>query len=401
MFVLSPHLPSQCLKDIAAQRANANSDDQTKSSDTKRRKSILSEPNILVDGPVDRLRIRNRKSKRIKAKKFVQAEFQESDDDDENEDEHSEDDENFRINVGGHEGAIRKSGKKPISAFIFEIIESDDSDAMDVKSEADSTEEEYSGDYSEQNGTIDKRSLCNTKNQEVGQVMQIQAQQTVPEQSAITDGIIISLDENHSHISNSNDDYSEREINAIVHEMAEENLTVENGIVQTIKDFISDNIIEIVQVAGDGSARNDGHSNQLMNHFVTEELPIEYMISDNKMVNLKVPITKPNDKVDNIKTKQARLKSPYYYERNKVFCDICNESMAKNHLVSHIRFMHHGIKTASECECDICGYECSSKSNLKQHRRRHCEENQKPFICNYCGKGFNGRFHLNEHINLQ
>ena len=71
---------------------------------------------------------------------------------------------------------------------------------------------------------------------------------------------------------------------------------------------------------------------------------------------------------------------------------ICNNDFnVKGNLVRHTKT--HGTKPSFQC--DECGYECVSASQLKWHTRTHTGE--RPFQCEECGKAFTKKSNLIKH----
>ncbi|XP_070552764.1 uncharacterized protein [Ptychodera flava] len=72
-------------------------------------------------------------------------------------------------------------------------------------------------------------------------------------------------------------------------------------------------------------------------------------------------------------------------------CHICGKKGSINFLVGHLA-REHGVRKGSEdketVKCKLCGKEYSSKSQMsfKQHMMKH--NNEKPFKCRFCSKGF-------------
>lgn len=82
-------------------------------------------------------------------------------------------------------------------------------------------------------------------------------------------------------------------------------------------------------------------------------------------------------------------------------CDICGyETKESNFFYIHFhRYFRHGVplpKGMEPFKCDICGKECFTRFQLKDHKLIHQEG--VPFICETCGQGFNSRTCLTSHV---
>ncbi|XP_060078832.1 uncharacterized protein LOC132558272 [Ylistrum balloti] len=89
------------------------------------------------------------------------------------------------------------------------------------------------------------------------------------------------------------------------------------------------------------------------------------------------------------------------FEKSPRVCDICGyETKEPNFYYIHYhKYFRHGIplpKGWKPFTCDICGKECFTKFQLKDHKLIHRE--QTPFICEKCGQGFKSRTCLNSHV---
>lgn len=78
-------------------------------------------------------------------------------------------------------------------------------------------------------------------------------------------------------------------------------------------------------------------------------------------------------------------------------CDICKRYLlTKRTLLAHMNNKHSGDSSLRNHICDVCGINCASANNLKKHKLTH-EECR--FICNFCGRGFHGKYNMTEHMN--
>lgn len=337
LYVISPHLPSRCLK----QRVDGNNSDVQPvteiSPPSKRRKSILSEPNLRVDGHTDCARKRSRKSDRIREKHMARVEAMLNDDED-NDDEDGgdvEQNENVVIQVRSRPEAWM-SNAVVVDDLIIELDESDDDSLREVKDEDDGDDDDIKLEDHDRD--------------------------------------VVALDTRHVTLDRSESSSIVDPASPLPGEAADDgddDQTIYFG-TETIDSSMSD-------VSGmlDTTSSNNDES-------LLQEMPRSK--------------PRPKSKMKVAKEKKPRKQKSETEERSKVMCDICNEGMAKNRILSHIRFVHLGLRTLSDRECDICGMICSNTGNLKAHRMRHTHP--KPFTCSYCGRGFSGQFHLNEHVNL-
>ena len=82
-------------------------------------------------------------------------------------------------------------------------------------------------------------------------------------------------------------------------------------------------------------------------------------------------------------------------------CDICGyETKEPNFFYIHFhRYFRHSVplpKGMQPFKCEICGKECFTRFQLKDHKLIHQEGT--PFICENCGQGFNSRTCLTSHM---
>ncbi|KAK3102728.1 hypothetical protein FSP39_013473 [Pinctada imbricata] len=84
-------------------------------------------------------------------------------------------------------------------------------------------------------------------------------------------------------------------------------------------------------------------------------------------------------------------------------CEICGYvSKEKNqsyYYIHYHKYFRHGIplpKGWKPFVCDICGKECFTKFQLKDHKLIHTEKT--PFVCETCGTGFKSRTCLHSHV---
>ena len=59
---------------------------------------------------------------------------------------------------------------------------------------------------------------------------------------------------------------------------------------------------------------------------------------------------------------------------------------------------HTRVKHSERATCDICGKTGIKKEKLAAHKiDAHLPDNERPFICSYCGKGFAHKTKLESH----
>ncbi|XP_067655231.1 uncharacterized protein [Haliotis asinina] len=88
-------------------------------------------------------------------------------------------------------------------------------------------------------------------------------------------------------------------------------------------------------------------------------------------------------------------------EASPKVCDICGyKTKDPNFYYIHYhKYFRHGVPLPQGWKpftCDICGKECFTKFQLKDHKLIHQEET--PFVCEVCGQGFKSRTCLNSHV---
>ncbi|KAL5006304.1 hypothetical protein ScPMuIL_015110 [Solemya velum] len=88
-------------------------------------------------------------------------------------------------------------------------------------------------------------------------------------------------------------------------------------------------------------------------------------------------------------------------ESSPKVCDICGYATKDPNFyyIHYHKYFRHGIplpKGWKPFTCDLCGKECFTKFQLRDHKLIHQEDT--PFICEVCGQGFKSRTCLNSHV---
>lgn len=95
-----------------------------------------------------------------------------------------------------------------------------------------------------------------------------------------------------------------------------------------------------------------------------------------------------------------RFRSRLCYENHRVShfpdkkfpCPHCNRWFkAEMSMKDHVYKFHSDPTTQIRFKCDQCPYESVSKNNFNLHKWVHVPDNQRPFQCDFCGKGFSQR----------
>lgn len=80
-------------------------------------------------------------------------------------------------------------------------------------------------------------------------------------------------------------------------------------------------------------------------------------------------------------------------------CTTCNKQLkSRSSWNRHMQTVHQKKNAKGQKErafCDICNQSFSTFGNMRKHRETHIEANR--FVCNFCGRGFNGLYNLKEH----
>lgn len=360
----------------------------------KRRKSILSEPNILVDGSIEgRIRMRKRKSERIKERYFAQVDAVLEEDGIRK----PERDENMRAGPKSRKAEWAKNRQKRDPLATIEIPGSDDDKEKAIKTEVCETTENADAKIETARQLIES-----FRHDE--QCIVIPGNLTYEIIMNMSEAVNVQLAENVAMPSTDGN-------------ISIESAPMETEVVQTLKDLITDNAGEIENVANEMFAAGD-ISGEVLSTVHILNVDESEIIKTEDETNVKVEPEVSNTpshnqtkrgrpkkdasespKNDSEKTTIKRRRPAMEKDRVKVCCEICGRCMFKSHLVRHIRHIHHGIQPkGAKPECDICGLVVSTQSNLTTHRLKHTKPRR--FVCKVCNKGFDAAFHLFEHMNI-
>lgn len=88
-------------------------------------------------------------------------------------------------------------------------------------------------------------------------------------------------------------------------------------------------------------------------------------------------------------------------ENTPKVCDICGYTTKDQNFyyIHYHKYFRHGVPLPQgwkPYKCEICGKECFTKFQLKDHKLIHIEDT--PFVCEICGQGFKSRTCLNSHV---
>merc|ERR1719295_557549 len=101
------------------------------------------------------------------------------------------------------------------------------------------------------------------------------------------------------------------------------------------------------------------------------------------------------EKCPNVFTSRERLKVHFDAQHVHATCEICGA------LVKGLYNMkrHKSVEHDPKAKCDICG-EMIPAYRLKFHKKSHMPDDQMPYKCSFCSKGFIQRNKLNDHENM-
>jgi len=102
----------------------------------------------------------------------------------------------------------------------------------------------------------------------------------------------------------------------------------------------------------------------------------------------------PCQQCPSVFTSETRLHHHINMVHKEVPCEVCGESVKVGGLQRH-RSRYHDPKV----ECDQCG-ESVPAYRLKLHKKSHWSEDQLPFKCSFCSKGFLQKNKLVDHENM-
>ena len=150
--------------------------------------------------------------------------------------------------------------------------------------------------------------------------------------------------------------------------------------------------------------KDDSRNQQISNQVVPDLEPIEQAPSNiDPNTEDKGPIFSlkdgdPNETIDlEAKSNRSRDKGNKH-DKSKLFkCNHCNyETHRKGDLKKH-----NLIHTAkNRYKCKYCNYTAHKKDMVIRHIGIHIEEEEKPYRCDYCGKGFMLKHDFSKHVKI-
>ena len=85
--------------------------------------------------------------------------------------------------------------------------------------------------------------------------------------------------------------------------------------------------------------------------------------------------------------KHKRSHGPYP-SRTEMTCQYCNKTFVhRKAFMTHLE-LHRDTKLSQKFECQICGKQCKTQTTYNAHKKLHLPDEEKPYHCDICGKGF-------------
>ncbi|CAL8085412.1 unnamed protein product [Orchesella dallaii] len=101
---------------------------------------------------------------------------------------------------------------------------------------------------------------------------------------------------------------------------------------------------------------------------------------------------------------QLRKHIEFVHTTQKYMCDNCGWSGKRVQMFQRHQFRIHGIVpdgvTPLTCEFEGCSFQSLWNYGIKKHALVHLPENERPFKCEVCGKGFYDKKHFTEHQDI-